>query len=159
MRRLQLRAPVEGDWPALLDLANRSLAGVEGATGQDLWVANRRSFSERAGLQQHWVAEDPASGEILGYVAVERRSEREPGVRVFVVTEPTLRDDVGGRLLSHALDVARSESAANAWFIEYAADALFLSFLERQGFTEVRRFALPEGGEACVMNRVLGAEI
>jgi GNAT superfamily N-acetyltransferase len=153
---LRLRTPEEDDWPALLDLANRSVAGVAGATTQEQWVANRRSFAEVPGVQKHWVAADAATGEITGYVGVEFRSQDESGARLFVVVEPSQRDDVGARLLTHALDVARREGAADVWLIEYGGDDAFLAFLRAHGFSETRRFALADGAEACVMSLHVG---
>lgn len=150
MRDFDLRAPRDDDWPAVVDLANRSIADVPGAGAQDEWAANRRTFDQHAGAQQHWVALDPATTDVLGYVAVERRSG-DDAARLFVVTDPALRDDVGSRLLHHAIETARRDRAHDITMIEYAADEAFIDFLRAHGFTETRRFALPEGGDACVL--------
>ena len=66
-RRYRLSPPArirelrESDWPALLDLANRSVAHVEGAGSQEVWLENRRNFDTEKRIQHHFVAEQDGS--------------------------------------------------------------------------------------------------
>ena len=156
MLDIDLRAPLKADWPRILELANRSVAAVPGAGTQEGWVANRRGIDAATGEQEHWVAVTrDVSAHIVGYVGVERRAGEEHA-RLFVVTDPADRDDVGLQLLRHAVDGARKAGAMRASLIEYASDGAFLSFLLAQGFVEERRFALPaDRGDACVMSMTL----
>ena len=156
MLHINLRPPVDDDWPGILDVANRSVAAVPGAGTQEGWLANRQAFDAATGEQEHWVAvTNDVSAHIVGYVGVERRAGEEHA-RLFVVTDPADRDDVGSRLLRHAIDVARKAGAIRASLVEYASDGAFVAFLLAHGFVEERRFALPaDGGDACVMSMPL----
>ena len=149
MSDIQLRVPREDDWPAIIELANLSVADVPGGP-QDDWLANRRDFAQRPGVQRHWVAQEAGVPGIASYFSVETRPEYA-GARIFVVTDPSAREDLGAQLLTHAIDVARQLEITSVWLIEYAADHEFVSFLGRHGFEETRRFALEDGREVVVL--------
>jgi N-acetylglutamate synthase-like GNAT family acetyltransferase len=151
---IRLRIPDDNDWPAILELANLSVADVPGGP-QDDWLANRRDFAQRPGVQRHWVTEQAGVRGIAGYAGVETRPEYD-GARIFVVTAPAAREDLGTHLLTHALNVARQFEVTSVWLIEYAADTAFASFLKRHGFAETRRFALEGGRDVAVLAMSLG---
>ena len=147
---LETREVREDDWRRVLDLANRSVAHVDGAPTQDAWLANRRAFAAKSMVPRQWCALATDTHQLVGFLAVERGPD-SPAARLFVVTDPADRDNVGLQLLYRGLAIARDDGATSAYLIEYASDAPFLSWLRDHGFTESRRISLPEGGEACVM--------
>jgi hypothetical protein len=51
-----IRLAHDDDWPAILELANRSLSEMPEAPSQQEWLDNRRSYSPPEGAQQHLVA-------------------------------------------------------------------------------------------------------
>jgi hypothetical protein len=55
---IALRAPADDDWPAILALAELSLAELPNAPSQQEWLNNRKSFSlsMSEGIQRHFVA-------------------------------------------------------------------------------------------------------
>lgn len=144
MAQVTLRALEDDDWPAILDLAERSLREVAIAPSQRGWMENRRSFSASDGIQQHFVA---ISGErIVGYACLEHRNNRPDGeYRLFVVVEPTARATLGTELLARLRECLIRLDARQAWLTEYAADAGFLSYLEEMGFVRTARFNLDDG--------------
>ncbi|MGB8412192.1 MAG: hypothetical protein WCE23_05140 [Candidatus Binatus sp.] len=72
MSEVTLRAPGDDDWPAILDLAELSLAELPNAPSQHEWLNNRRSFTPSDGVQQHFVA---TSGErIVGELLISPES-------------------------------------------------------------------------------------
>lgn len=146
-----LRTPLESDWPAIHAIANRSVAAVADAGDQAEWLRNRRSFSDR-GWQFHCVVDE--QGMIAGYGAMER-DERAPRgqYRLFVVTEPDRLDEVGDTILRRLEQLLDERDAAGSWFVEYAADARLIRFLEQRGYTESRRFVLPTGQPAIVLTK------
>lgn len=149
-----LRDLGEGDWAAILKLANRSVAAVLGAGAQDVWVKNRRSFDVLAGIQRHWVTEE--RGLVVGYLGIESLASKDPkSFRVFVVTEPERRATLGQRLLERALTELAELGATNASFTEYAQDTKFIKFLRHNRFEETDRFELEDGGEAVILSRPL----
>ena len=149
MSDIQLRVPRDDDWPGILELANLSVAEVPGGPQED-WLANRREFSQRPGVQRHWVTEQAGVRGIAGYAGAETRPDYA-GARIFVVTAPSAREDLGAQLLSHAIDAARQLEVTSVWLVEYAADSAFVSFLKRHGFAEVRRFPLENGREVVLL--------
>jgi hypothetical protein len=158
MADLFLREPHEDDWPAILELANRSVADVPGAGSQDEWLKNRRSTLGTGASHSHWVATNPSLVEIAGFAAIEEVPKRPGTARLFVVTTPDDRETVGVRLLGHVVETARRRCFSGVYFVEYANDAPFVEFLERQGFGQTRRLPLPEGGEAVVLERLLSQD-
>jgi GNAT superfamily N-acetyltransferase len=150
-----IREPREADWDAILDLANRSVRDVPGAGPQDAWLANRRSAVAAPECLWHRVVQDPATNAIVGYVSVEDRPDERNGPRVFIVTEPAQRGDLGARLLELALGAARERGARSVHMTEYSEDAAFLSFLTANGFQATRTFTLDEGAQAVVLVALL----
>jgi hypothetical protein len=146
-----LRDVRESDWPAILDLANASVAHVPGATDQEEWLENRRHFDTAQGSQQHFVAEEAGSGAIVGYGAIESR----PEFRLFVVTLPERLPTVGELLYERALALLREAGAERVWFTELDADRTLLSFAKAHGFGDPRRFALPDGSLATTLVKTL----
>jgi hypothetical protein len=140
------REPTDEDWPAILVLANRSVEGVPGAGPQNDWLRNRRQYDCSRGVRRLFVA--VGSPGILGYGALESAAPSQPnGYRIFIATAPEDRDRVTEELA--ALD------AREAWFIEYAADEKFLSFIRAGGFRKVRSFRLESGTELVVLTKRL----
>jgi N-acetylglutamate synthase-like GNAT family acetyltransferase len=151
-----LRDARDSDWPAILELANESVADVPGAGSQDAWVTNRRSFDASSGVQRHWVAEEEPV--VVGYSAVESRAKDNPkSFRIFVVTDPKRRASLGRRLLENALAELKRQGAKSAWFAEYALDTEFIGFLKHYGFAEQERFESDDGSEVFELKD--GAEV
>jgi hypothetical protein len=148
-RQIVLRPPVDADWAAVLELANRSVADVPGAPTQEEWLANRRSGAADSGVARRWIAHDAATGELVGFLAVERVAHGSLDARLFVVTDPAERDDVAPQLLERGFAAARDANATRAAMVEYAKDDAFLEFLREHGFKDAVKFALPDGGMAC----------
>lgn len=147
------RPPLERDWPAILDVANRSVAGVPGAGTQEEWLQNRRSFPGQ-GYQYHVVLAD--GDDVLGYGAVERAEGGSPGAyRLFVVTLPGRLEDIGLQIHAHLHQKLSELGAVGAWFVEYAEDRVLTSFLRGLGYREIRRFRLESGAEAIVLSMAL----
>jgi L-amino acid N-acyltransferase YncA len=150
---LVMREPREADWPAILGLANRSVAGVPGAGSRDAWAESRRRFDRSAGIQRQLVAVDESTGEVVGYGALERRSGDPPdGYRLFVVTAPEQLGRIGELLYRNLVALLRELGARSAWFAEHAADRAFLEFARTRGFREKERRKLEDGAEQAVLS-------
>ena len=144
MGEITYRPPRDDDWPAILKLAELSLAEMPIAPSQHEWQRNRRSFTRAEGFQEHFVATQDER--IVGYACVERRiSAVDGGYRLFVVVEPPARASLGTVLLAKLRDRLIGLGARYAWFVEYEADTRFLSYLEAMGFVRVRSFRLDDG--------------
>src|SRR5260370_42346040 len=109
MSEIALREPGDDDWPAILDLAERSLTEFPNAPSQLEWLNNRRSFSPSDGIQQHFIA--TAGEQIVGYAGIEHRIKTTNGrnpvdgvYRLFVVVAPSARTTLGTKLLAHLRD-------------------------------------------------------
>ncbi len=151
MATVELREPSETDWPAILDLANRSVRDVAGAGSQEDWLENRL---RGAPIRRHFVAVEQSR--IVGYAGLESQFDQvEGGFRLFVVTESERLADIGVLLHRRLHDLLRELSAVEAWLIEYAADERLLRFLSGLGFSEVRRFRLEPDVECAVVSRRL----
>jgi hypothetical protein len=146
-----LRDVGTADWPAILELANGSVAHLPSAGPQDEWLRNRRHFDSASGTQRHYVAEHPETGALLGYGAVES----SPEFRLFVVTLPEHLPTVGELLYERALALLGESNAARVWFTEYASDRILLSFARAHGFGDARSFTLPDGAEATTLVKQL----
>jgi N-acetylglutamate synthase-like GNAT family acetyltransferase len=142
------------DWPAILALANRSVAGVPGAGTQEEWLRNRRSFDASRGTQRQFVAEE--ASRLVGYGALESDAARDAyAFRLFVVTDPVDLPSVGEFIYSQACAALAELNARHVWLTEYAADTHLLQFAAARGFRETRRFPLPHGPEAVVLVKSL----
>ena len=145
----QLRPIRDADWPAILELANESVAHVPGAGSQETWHDNRRHFDSKTGIQHQFVAEDPQSGAVLGYAAVESNLPGE--FRLFLVMLPGYLDSLAELLYERCVELLREHDVRRVWFTEYGADEPLLSFARAHGFEEARRFSLPNGPEAVTL--------
>jgi hypothetical protein len=152
--RFFFREPTDEDGPAILVLANRSVEGVPGAGPQNDWLRNRQQYDCSRGVRRHFVA--VGSLGILGYGTVESAAPSQPnGYRIFIATTPEDRDEVGARLYDRVTEELAALDAREAWFIEYAADEKFLSFIRARGFRKVRSFRLESGTELVVLTKRL----
>jgi N-acetylglutamate synthase-like GNAT family acetyltransferase len=144
MNEVALRAPAADDWPAILALAESSLAELPKAPSQQEWLSNRKSFSPSDGIQRHFVA---TSGErVVGYACIEHRAKTAEGIyRLFVVVAPSARTTLGTMLLAKLRESLIDLGARRAWVLEYEADAGFISFLEGMGFARSTNFKLDDG--------------
>lgn len=124
---------------------------MPGAGSQAEWLENRRSFDSARGAQRHFAAEDPESGAVLGYGAIEA----SPEFRLFVVTLPEHLPTVGELLYERALALLREAGAERVWFTEYSADRSLLSFARAHGFRDAGRFALESGIDVTSLVKVL----
>jgi len=151
-----IRFARDDDWPAILELANRSLSEMPEAPSQREWLDNRRSYSPPEGVQQHFVA---SSGDyIVGYGCIEHRdSPTSPPPankiahaehRLFVVVAPSDRATVGTRLLQLLGRQLIELNARRAWMMEYEADSRFVSYLGGKGFVRQTSLTLSDGTTA-----------
>jgi N-acetylglutamate synthase-like GNAT family acetyltransferase len=159
MESLRIREPHETDWPAILALANESVAHISSAGSQQEWLRNRRSFDRSQGVQQQLIME--ASGAPVGYAALECRDlVKLRSFRLFVVCAPQWLETAGEHLYAELQSRLAKLGATDVWFQEYAANAEFITFARRRGFSERRRFVFqgteiivlakaPVGGEAA----------
>jgi hypothetical protein len=157
MNERTLRAPTHDDWPAILALAELSLAELPNAPDQNEWLKNRQSFTPSDGIQRHFVA--TSDERIVGYGCIEHRnktsggSEPSDGVyRLFVVVAPSERRTLGTRLLAKLRECLIDVRARRAWVVEYEADAGFLAYLNEMGFVKLKNFKLDDGSSVVEMS-------
>ena len=150
MNEITLRAPTDDDWPAILALAELSLAELPNAPSQNEWLNNRKSFSPSDGIQRHFVA--TSDEQIVGYACIEHRNKASHGAepadgvyRLFVVVAPSARRTLGTQLLVKLRECLIDLGARRAWVVEYEADAGFLAYLEEMGFLRLTTFKLDDG--------------
>jgi predicted GNAT family N-acyltransferase len=157
MSEIQLRAPADVDWPAILTLAELSLAELPVIPSQQEWLNNRMSFTPSDGIQRHFVA---TSGEhIVGYACIEHRNETKHGTkpaagiyRLFVVVAPPARRTLGTQLLAKLRESLVDLGARRVWVVEYEADAGFLAYLAEMGFVRLTAFKLDDGSPVVEMS-------
>jgi hypothetical protein len=149
MSDVRMRPVGDADWPALLKLANQSVAHVPGAGSQEAWNENRRQFDTATGVQRQFVAEHPQTGALLGYLAVESNLPGE--FRLFLVIPTNRLSALGELLYARGVGLLRALGARRVWLTEYAGDEPLLAFVHARGFTEFRRFVLPEGPQAVTL--------
>ena len=107
----RLRPLVERDWRPIRNLAF-ARARKDGP-GNDLWLRNRRDFDKEHYERRHYVVEDGASRQILGYGSIEQ-SVYLPRYRLFIVTDPKwLKRGVGELLLNQLISDLREAGAVN----------------------------------------------
>jgi len=141
---LTIRSVRDADWPALLALAEKSVAEMPSAPSQREWASNRRSFPTANGVQRQFIA--TADGQVVGYAGLEHRGQwMEDDYRLFVVVVPSDRDSLGIRLLALLRSELLQLQARRAWFLEYESLTQFNSWLESQGFMRVESFNLGDG--------------
>jgi SAM-dependent methyltransferase/N-acetylglutamate synthase-like GNAT family acetyltransferase len=147
MEELAFRPIRDGDWPAILDLAHRSLGEVPSPPKQDDWLRNRRTFSPSDGYQHHFVA--TLEQRIAGYAAIECLNDSAPGVyRLYVVVAPGDRESLGTALFEELRSHLLQLNARRAWMLEYTSDRSFMAFLQKLGFAAVNTVGLPDGTAA-----------
>jgi hypothetical protein len=66
---LQLRAPNPNDWDAILRCANASLPWHP--ESNDEWLQNRMRFDAAKYQRRHYVVENSAAAEVVGYGTLE----------------------------------------------------------------------------------------
>jgi len=145
------RFPEDSDWPRILRLANESVRHLPGAGDQGAWLANRREFPPER-CREHFVAVD--DGEIAGYAAMEELPGDYLRFRLFVVTLPSTRVNIGESMIQRLLARLRACTAAEARFVEYASDDGFIAFLEARGFHRARVVAIGNDLDAIVLTRL-----
>ena len=140
----------DGEWSAIMTLAEASLAKMTMAPSQKEWLDNRRSFAESGGVQHQLVA--TLGKRIVGYASAEhppawmRDKEGAAGqYRLFMVVEPDSRATLGRRLLERLREFLTDHGARRAWFQEYEADAGLIAFLEERGFARASAFQIEDG--------------
>lgn len=153
---LTTRAPSETDWPAVLALANASVAALPHVGPQEEWLGKRRGFDAATGAQHHLVA--VRDGVVEGYGSTESGAGSGPSsYRMYLVTRPEHYASVG-QVLYEALSAGLQErGATEAWLIEHVGDRAVVPFVLERGFREARRMRLPEGTEALVLTKSLGS--
>jgi hypothetical protein len=156
---IRLRSVRAEDWPAILAIANRSVAHVPGAGPQDDWVSNRRQFDSTRGFREQFVAHGPDDRDIVGYGAIESIESPAAGqgldFRMFIVTPPERLSVVGDLLYRSALEVLARVGARRVRLTEYAADQPFRAFAEARGFIEHQRFRIADGNEVVTLLKQL----
>lgn len=147
---MRLRSVQNADWPTVLELANVALPWD--TEGNLEWLENRKQFT---GRRHHYLAEDAAAAQALGYGAIEEGPD--PGTfRMFVVMAPALLSTDAAALIYDRLlaDLATLE-ATGVWVREYTDDTAILSFFREKGFQERSRFTPTGYREMVVMVRQL----
>ena len=148
---MKFRPPHDADWPAILDIANQSVACIPEAGSQNEWLQNRRAFAE-TGFQHHVVL--AAGSEVLGYGAAESAEQAPPdSYRLFVVVRPEHLLDYGSLIYEHLDQRLQELGAAAAWFVEYSEDHALISFILGLGYRQVKRILLDSCVAAVVLSK------
>ena len=151
MSEIVFRSPRNDDWPAILELAELSLAELPDAPSQLEWLNNRKSFSTSDGIQQHFVA--TSAERIVGYACIEHRDKTAAGeFRLWMVVAPPARKSLGTTLLAKLRECLLSVDARRARLVEYEADGAFISYLEAIGFVRRNSFNLDDGTRAVELS-------
>lgn len=132
-----LRPLINKDWLPIKTMAYaRQQSDVP---GNDLWLHRRQNFDEAQYVRRQYVAEDAASGQILGFGSIEQ-SIYLPKYRLFIVTDPRwLKLGVGDLLLDRLMNDLREANAVTVSCREYASQTELLEFLKGRGFKEEDR--------------------
>ena len=151
---MEFRLPEQSDWHTIFDIANASVADVDGAGIQQEWLANRQEFAA-SGPQHHFVCLD--SGIIVGYGSAERGSDvPDNRYRLFVVATPDRLESAGRSILDRLLLILDDLDAGRSYFVEYATDQRLVRFLLDRGYTESGTFKLDSGIDAVILEREHG---
>ncbi len=156
---LDLRAPTDDDWPAILRCA--CAAAPNAPDGNAAWLEARRSFDEASRVRRHYVGEG-AEG-VVAYGAIEEDADATRW-RIFIVMSPeNLAGPEGSSLFSQLMADLHTHHAQAAWAREHADDTAFAEFARARGFTETRRFLIDDpaagayqGVEVVEFERQLG---
>jgi L-amino acid N-acyltransferase YncA len=146
---ITVRIPTPADWPAILDAANAALPWDP--EGNQEWLEYRKQFDEAKRIRRHYVAEDPTTGQVIGYGALEEGPDF--GVfRVFVVMSPErLRSEAGALIYERLAADLEDLEARGAWAREYTSDTALVAFLQEHDFFEMQRFTPPGSPEMVVL--------
>ena len=129
------RVVSESDWDKIAWLASDETQEDVHINIDAGWVKNRRvPVSERfdAVIEQ--------CGEVVGYVALERRHKNE-GFRAFVVMDWINCDESIAEAAYEKLERMISENEiSKVWMREMAGDVSLVSFMERHGFRVDKRY-------------------
>lgn len=126
----------------------KQVVAIEAACfGSDAWPRQaftemRRAFGQarptRGGL---WVAEDPGTGEVVGYAGIEVSALRgEVDIINIAVAEAHRRRGVGRALLRWIVRVCRRSGAELLWLRVRASNRGARRFYRRMGFQQRGRF-------------------
>ena len=124
----------QADYKLLLTLANAQ--APQDPRGNAAWLEHRRAYDERRGQRRHSIAVHRPTNEPIAYVALEQQQADPSSFRIYLVFDPARWsfDTVGTILCHQLLRDAEELQAAKLVCIEYATDAAFRAFLEREGF-------------------------
>ena len=150
--KAEIRAATPSDWSSILKVADHALPDAEEENRE--WWQNRQRFDTLRFRRRHHVAQDPGTGQIIGYSAVEEGPEQGQ-FRLFAVMDPALLAAGLGDTIYAQLEADLCElEAEEAWVREETRDPV-VEFFQARGFQERARFILPNGREAIVLNRRL----
>ncbi len=140
------------DWPAILQVAHQAVPDAK--LENEEWWQNRQDFDTSRLRRRHYVAEDPETGQILAYGAIEEGPKANM-YRLFVVMDPSLLEKGLAEQCYARLQGDLTELEAEiAWVREEIRDPI-VSFFRGRGFEERSRFMLSNGREAIVLGRRL----
>lgn len=132
-----IRPLVSEDWQTIKTMAQAR--ENNDTSGNDLWMHRRQNFDEGRYVRTQYVAEDAASGQLLGFGSIEQ-SIYLPRYRLFIVADPRwLTLGVGDLLLEHLMNDLKEANALTVSCCEYASQKELFAFLTNHGFTEVDR--------------------
>ncbi len=127
----------EADKQLLLTLANAQVP--QDPRGNEDWLQHRRAYDERRGQRRHYIALHLPTQEPIAYAALEQQQAYPRSFRIYLVFDPQRWsfEQLGTFLYQQLLRDAEALQAAKLVCIEYATDAAFRAFLERQNFHQV----------------------
>ncbi len=132
-----IRPLVNEDWQTIKTMAHAR--DNKDTSGNDLWMHRRQSFDEARFVRTRYVAEDAASGRILGFGSIEQ-SIYLPRYRMFIVTDPRwLTLGVGDLLLNRLMIDLKDAGAVTVSCRDYTSQNELFAFLTNRGFAEVDR--------------------
>jgi hypothetical protein len=124
----------EADYELLLTLANAQVP--QDPRGNAEWLEHRRAYDEHRGQRRHSIAVHRPTNEPIAYAALEQQQADPSSFRIYLVFDPERWsfDTVGTFLYQQLLRDAQELQATRLVCIEYATDAAFRAFLEREDF-------------------------
>lgn len=151
--QIKLRKAVETDWPAVLYVMNAAAPWTPRENQE--WLSSRMRFDQTGYLRRHYVAQDTATGNVVGYGGIEGGQERDR-FRIFLVMAPDLlTNSIGDLIYEQLMAELTTLKAATLWAREDARDLAMLRFLTVHGFTETNRETTPGGTEVVMMEMTL----
>ncbi len=134
-----IRQMTEQDWRAVRALAY--MVDPDDSVSNEEWFRNRIKFDTTRYVRKHYIVEDDAAQQVIGYGSIEQG----PGVqhyRMFLVIQPGMvGDHLWQILFARLMDDAKELKATKVWAREYGHGnyCQTLDFLRTQGFVEVNR--------------------